>query len=123
MNSHPRIKRAVAIISTVAFAGCATPPANIQPTDVSSMKYDAADCGQLGKEAEEVAARLQETTGTLQTKANGNAVSVGVGAIIFWPALLVLAATGGKPEEAEVGRVKGEVVAIARTAKANGCDI
>jgi hypothetical protein len=123
MNSYPRFKRAVAIASTVAFAGCATQPANIQPTYVSSMKYDAADCRQLGREAEEVAARLQETTGTLQTKANGDAALVTVGAIIFWPALLVLAATGGKPEEAEVGRLKGEIVAIARAAKAKGCDI
>jgi len=123
MNSYPRCKRAIALACAIAFAGCATQPSNVQPTYVSSIKYDGADCKQLAREAEEVDARLQATTGTLQTKANGDAALVAVGAIIFWPALLVLAATGGKPEEAEVGRLKGEIVALARAAKAKGCDI
>jgi hypothetical protein len=124
MQSVPsRFKKGVALVAAVALAGCATAPANVPPTYVSSMRYDSADCKQLSIEAEEVDARLQAVSGTLQTKANGDAALVTVGAIIFWPALLALAATGGKPEEAEVGRLKGEAMALVKAAKAKGCDI
>jgi hypothetical protein len=87
------------------------------------MKYDGSDCRQLSREAEEVDARLQAVSGTLQSKANGDAALVTVGAILFWPALLALAATGGKPEETELGHLKGESIALARAAKTKGCDI
>lgn len=123
MDKYPRLKRAVAIASAVAFTGCATQPANVQATYVSSMKYDSADCKQLGREAEEIDTRLHAVTGTLQTKANSDAAIVTVGVILFWPALFALSATGGKPEEAELGHLKGETEALARAAKAKGCDL
>ncbi len=87
------------------------------------MKYDGADCKQPARGAEEIDTRLHAVTGTLQTKANTDAAIVTVGVILFWPALFALGATGGKPEEAELGHLKGEAEALARTAKAEGCDI
>lgn len=123
MDKYPRLKRAAAIATVIAFTGCATQPANVQATYVSSMKYDGADCKQLAREAEEIDVRLHAVTGTLQTKANTDAAIVTVGVILFWPALFALGATGGKPEEAELGHLKGEAEALARAAKAKGCDL
>jgi hypothetical protein len=81
--------------SVCCLSGCATQPSNVQAAYVSTMKYDTFDCRRLTREAEEVDIRLRQTTGTLQTKANTDALLMTVGLIIFWPALLVLPATGG----------------------------
>ena len=63
-------------------------------------EYDAYDCRQLGREMEEVDARLQAVSSTLKKKPDGDAVLVRVGVLLFWRALLALPATGGKREEA-----------------------
>ena len=97
-------------------------PENVTAQYVSSGRYDAYDCRRLVREADEVDARVRTLTGTLETKANTDAALVGVGMILFWPALLALPATGGKAEEQELGRLKGEAQAIQRAYKERDCE-
>jgi hypothetical protein len=106
----------------VVLVGCATRPENVTAHYVSSGRYDAYDCKRLVREADEVDTRVRILTGTLETKANTDAALVGVGMLLFWPALLALPATGGKAEEQELGRLKGEAQAIQRAYKEKDCD-
>src|SRR5439155_12708858 len=122
MKASKAVARALAVALAVQLSGCATQPSNVQAAYVSTMKYDAYDCRRLMREAEEVDIRLRQTTGTLQTKANTDAVLMTVGLIVFWPALLALPATGGKAEEQELGRLKGEAEALIRALKEKDCD-
>lgn len=108
---------------SIAMLGCATRPENVTAHYVSTGRYDTYDCKRLVREAEEVDARARQLTGTLDSKATTDAVLVGVGMILFWPALLALPATGGKAEEQELGRLKGESQAIQRAYKEKECDV
>jgi hypothetical protein len=113
--------RATAGTIALALVGCATRPDNVIAHHVSTVRYDAYDCKRLVREADEVRARIRQLTGSLESKANTDAVLVGVGLILFWPALLALPATGGKPEEQELGRLKGEAEALQRAYKEKDC--
>lgn len=109
--------------TAVSFAmlGCATRPENVAAHYVSGGRYDTYDCKKIVVEAEEVDARVRQLTGTLESKANTDAALVGVGLLLFWPALLALPATGGKAEEQELGRLKGEAEALQRSYKQKEC--
>jgi len=122
MMQRKMIATALAVALAMNLAGCATQPSNVQAAYVSSMRYDAYDCKRLMREAEEVDVRLRQVTGTLQTKANTDTALMTVGLIIFWPALLALPATGGKAEEQELARLKGEADALTRSLKEKNCD-
>ena len=121
MNSKRAIAAGIAAVFVVTTSGCATQPSNVQAHYVSSAKFESLDCKRLAREAEEIDIRLRTVTGTLQTKADTDAVIVGVGAILFWPVLLALPATGGKAEEQELGRLKGEADAVTRAMKDRNC--
>ena len=116
-------KIATALVAAMLVSGCATQPSNVTAAYVSAMKYEGQDCRRLAREAEDIDVRLRQVTGTLQTKANTDAVLVGVGLLLFWPALLALPATGGKAEEAELARLKGEAEAVLRAMKERNCDV
>jgi len=124
MRATKGVARAVAVAFIVAnLAGCATQPSSVQPMYISTMKYDNYDCRRLTREAEEIDVRLRQVTGTLQSKANTDAALMTVGLIFFWPALLALPATGGKAEEQELARLKGEAEALTRALKERDCDV
>jgi hypothetical protein len=116
------VARITVSLVAVAILGCATRPENVTAQYVSSGRYDGYDCKRLVREADEVDTRVRSLTGTLQSKANTDAALVGVGMILFWPALLALPATGGKAEEQELGKLKGEAQAIQRAYKEKDCD-
>ena len=60
--------------------------------------------------ASRVQSRYVELGGRLDQAASNDKALVGVGAILFWPALFALG--GNKKQEAEYGRLRGEHDAI-----------
>ena len=113
---------AAAIIVTMLSA-CATRPENVVAVHVSSLKYQDVACKRIAIEMDDVNAKLTSATAALDSKATTDAVLTTVGLIVFWPALFALAATGGKPEEAELGRLKGEVKALEQASLQKGCSV
>ncbi len=121
--STPRTPfRRLVVAFTAALTACATQPSSVAPAYVSPIKYENVDCARLLREAEEIDARVRALTGTLKGKADTDAALVGVGLILFWPALLALPATGGRAEEAELARLKGEAIALSQALLAKDCD-
>jgi hypothetical protein len=119
---HPLSKSIIFSIIGSIISGCATQPSNVVATHVSSLKYDAVDCRRLGMEAADVEAKLSSTTASLQSKANTDAILVGA-SLILWPFLLGTMATGGKAEEQELARLKGEKIAIEQASLNKNCGI
>jgi starvation-inducible outer membrane lipoprotein len=78
---------ASAVIVTMLSA-CATRPENVNATHVSSLKYENTACKRLAVEMDDINAKLATATAALDSKATTDAVLMGVGMIIFWPALL-----------------------------------
>jgi hypothetical protein len=103
----------------ISLTGCATSSKDIASTYVSPLQYQNYDCAQLGLEAQRIQTRVVETGGRLdQASANDKAL-MGVGLVLFWPALFALGGT--KNQEAEFGRLKGEYDAVQKTAIDKKC--
>ncbi|MDD2721287.1 MAG: hypothetical protein PHH47_08280 [Gallionella sp.] len=104
---------------TIALAGCATSSKNIAANYVSPMQYHAYDCEQLAGETQRIQSRVDQVGGRLDVAATHDQQLVGVGMILFWPALFALGGT--KEQEAEYARLKGEYDAVQQAAIAHKC--
>ena len=112
-----------ALISTivaVSLVGCATRADEIEAAYVSPLQYESFTCKQIGLEIGRVSTRVHEVTGQQEDTADKDAVVMGVGLILFWPALFFLA--GGDHEE-KLARLKGEYDALESAAIQSDCDI
>jgi hypothetical protein len=102
----------------VSAAACAKSPDSVSASYVSPMQYQSYDCRQLEEEAARVSNRLAEATGAQEDAQTRDAVAMGVGLVLFWPALFFLAA-GDSSEE--LARLKGEFEAIEKEAIRKEC--
>lgn len=112
-------KMAVFCAVSVALGGCATASKDVATAYVSPVQYQSYDCQQLAAESQRVVQRVQELGGHLDQAARNDAALVGVGVVLFWPALFALGGT--KSQEAEYGRLKGEAEAVQQAAVARKC--
>ncbi|WP_198156876.1 hypothetical protein [Aquincola tertiaricarbonis] len=111
---------AALIAATVLLGGCATASKDIATAYVSPLQFQGYDCSQLTAESVRVHQRVTQLGGRLDQAAQNDKAIVGVGAILFWPALFALGGT--KEQEAEYARLKGEHEAIAQTAIVKKCE-
>jgi hypothetical protein len=111
----------VLVVIAGMVAGCAQDPKDIQASYVSPVLYQNLSCEQLSAEAQRVSARAAEVTGTQQQKANNDAVAMGVGLVIFWPALFFV--KGDNQTAAELARLRGELDAVQQASNAKGCGL
>ncbi|MEW6714364.1 MAG: metal ABC transporter ATP-binding protein [Nitrospirota bacterium] len=115
-NSLLRVVSVVLILSFVA--GCATSPEKISATYVSPLQYQSYNCNQLKEESLRVSSRVMEVTGQQKKEATKDAVAMGVGLVLFWPALFFLI---GDDKKEELGRLKGEYEALDKASIAKEC--
>jgi hypothetical protein len=100
-------------MSAVPLAGCATASNNITATYASPLLYQGYDCQQILAETQRVQGRVNQIGGRLDQAASNDKALVGVGMILFWPALFALGGT--KEQEAEYARLKGEYEALQKS--------
>lgn len=105
----------------IALSGCATASKDIASADVSPLQYNPYDCTQLQAEAVRISGRVSQLGGRLDEAANNDKVIMGVGMILFWPALFALGGT--KAQEAEYARLKGEHDAVQRAMIEKKCAV
>jgi hypothetical protein len=114
-------KTAVATVTAWAFLyGCATRPENVTANYVSPLQYQSYDCDQVQGELLRVNRHVSEVTGQQQATADRDAVALGVGLVLFWPALFFM--VGGDKSE-QLGRLKGEYDALEQVAVLKKCDV
>jgi hypothetical protein len=113
-------KPIAAVLSvTIALAGCATASKDIAANYVSPMQFQSYDCDQLASETQRIQVRVNQLGGRLDEAASNDKAIMGVGMILFWPALFALGGT--KQQEAEYARLKGEYDAVQQAAVAKKC--
>lgn len=110
---------AVAMTAMAVLGGCSTASKDIASTYVSPNQYRNLDCEQLAQEAQRIQVRVVEIGGRLDQAAQNDKALVGVGMILFWPALFALGGT--KQQEAEYGRLRGEYDAVQQTSIEKKC--
>ncbi len=115
------MKRPIAAVlsAVVALSGCATASKDIAANYTSPMQYQSYDCDQITGEAQRIQVRVSQLSGRLDEAASNDKALVGVGIVLFWPALFALGGT--KQQEAEYARLKGEYDAIQQAAIAKKC--
>lgn len=67
-----------------------------------------------------VSRKVQEVSGHQDKEASGDAVALGVGLVLFWPALFFMI---GDDKKDELGRLKGEYEALEQAAIQKNCDV
>jgi hypothetical protein len=110
---------AIALSAALTLSACATAPDKIQAQYVSPLQYQSYDCGQIRNELIRISSRVSEVTGQQRRQASNDAWAMGVGLVIFWPALFFLA--GGSDKKEELGRLKGEYDALQIAANEKRC--
>lgn len=98
-------KLTICFIITGFATSCATNPDKISASYVSPAQYSNYSCNQISQEMARVERRVVELTGKQRKAATGDAVAMGIGLILFWPALFFLI---GKDKKDELARLKGE---------------
>jgi hypothetical protein len=114
------LRSMIMAVSLVVLSGCASSPDNIAATSVSTLQYENHSCRQIAAEVERVERQVNDLYYRLDKKATGDAVQMGVGLVLFWPALFFLEGGDG-PEAAEYSRLKGEMQALEKVAIRKNC--
>lgn len=109
-ENRSRSGLAVLCLSGALLLGCATASRDIASSYVSPMTYRSYDCDQLVAEMQRVQSRVHQLGARLDQAASNDKTLVGVGMLLFWPALFALGGT--KEQEAEFARLKGEYEAL-----------
>ncbi|WP_220703171.1 hypothetical protein [Alicycliphilus denitrificans] len=107
------------VCASLGLAGCATSSKDIASTYVSPVQYQGYDCDQIAAENQRLATRVSQLGGRLDEASSNDKAIMGVGLVLFWPALFALGGT--KQQEAEYARLKGEHDALQQAAVAKKC--
>jgi len=113
------IVSAAVVLATV---GCASSPNKIAAQYVSPMAYQGYDCEQIALEQNRIERRTGELYQSLKKEANADKWQMGVGLILFWPALFMREGGDG-PEASEYARLRGEYNALSEVSIMKKCQI
>jgi hypothetical protein len=105
----------------IVLSGCSTASSGIATAYVSPLQFQGYDCQQIAAEMQRIHVRVNQLAGRLDKAAENDKALVGVGMILFWPALFALGGT--KEQEAEYARLKGEYEALERVANEKRCNL
>ena len=115
------MKTAVLLASCAALvvSACATNSDGISAAYTSPMQYANYDCQQIAMEEQAVVAHVTQLGGSINHRATNDKIAVGVGVVLFWPALLMIKGNG--EQAAEFARLKGESEALEHAAVFKRC--
>lgn len=109
------------VAASFGLVGCATSSKDIASSYVSPVQYQGYDCEQIAAENQRLAARVTQLGGRLDEASANDKAIMGVGLVLFWPALFALGGT--KQQEAEYARLKGEHDALQQASVAKKCGV
>lgn len=107
-----------AVIAALTLSACASSPDRIEGQLISPMVYRDYSCDQIHADLVRIGGRVDELSGQQRQRASQDKWTVGVGVVVFWPALFLLA-RGDKA--AELSRLKGEYDALNLAALQKQC--
>lgn len=107
--------------AVLPVAGCASGSKDIASSYVSPTLYQNWTCEQILAENARITARVGQLTASVDERASGDAFAMGVGMVLFWPALFFIKGNG--PEAQEYARLKGEHDALQQSANQKSCTL
>jgi hypothetical protein len=112
-------KLILSLVALSLISACATPPDEIMATPTSTAQYDRMSCRTLGAEQTRIVSSLNVLNASQKQKAKDDAAVMGIGMILFWPALFAL--KGDKTTAPQLAVAKGQYDAIMSVRSAKGC--
>jgi|CXWL01.1.fsa_nt_gi hypothetical protein len=109
-----------AVCLATMLAACAPHADKIQPSYVSPLQYSDYTCKQIRMEMARISRRVNEVAGVQDKQASNDSAALGVGLILFWPALFFMI---GDDQKEELSRLKGEYEAVEQAAIQKECDV
>ena len=117
------MKKMVALaVASVLLASCATNPDKIDAAYVSPLKYQNYDCQQIGLEMDYIGNRTTKLYQRMKSERKKDNWQMGVGLILFWPALFALEGGDG-PEASEYAQLKGDFEALRQASVQKKCEL
>ena len=118
------LKKSVVFVALCAFtaSGCTKKADSIAAAYISPITYQNYTCPQIAEEMQRVSTKAAEVAGIQNRKATNDQIAMGVGLVVFWPALLLL--SGGNSENAaELARLKGTLDTLEQVGIKKNCSI
>ncbi len=115
-----KVVLAACMVSQLGLVACASKSDNISAAYVSPLQYQGYNCNQIRSELARISRRVNEVAGVQDSQASKDSVALGVGMVLFWPALFFMI---GKDKEEELARLKGEYEALEQAAIQKDCDV
>lgn len=107
-------------ISALLFlSACAKSTNEIQAQYISPLTYQDYTCKQMQMEMRSLSRRVSEVSGQVNKTASDDNAQMGIGLVLFWPALFFL--DGDTPQANEYARLKGEFEALEQAAVQKEC--
>ncbi len=114
------VRTSVALcVAASLLAGCATRAVDVAPAPADPAEFVAWDCARIDDELDAVQQRAADTAYAVDERVGNNIVALGMGVMVFWPALLAMRADG--PEAADLARLKGRFEALQAAARQRQC--
>lgn len=113
-------KAVLGVCMAALMTGCAPKSEKIKPQYVSPLQYQDYSCKQIRMEMMRVSRRVNEISGVQDKQASNDSAALGVGLILFWPALFFMI---GDDQKEEISRLKGEYDALEQIAIQKECDV
>ena len=104
----------------VSVSACASAPEDVRPTFTSTTAYEGRSCEQLRGDLSRIGNDVDKVTGQQTAKRRTDQAAVGVGLILFAPAVLFMLTPDHKKE---LAKLKGEYEAVQRQGEAQHCKL
>ena len=101
------------------LAACATRSVDVPPQAVSPAEFATWDCSRIDEEIDLVQQRAADRAYTVDESAGNNILAMGIGLMVFWPAMLAMRSNGQDAEE--LARLKGRFEALRGASKKQSC--
>lgn len=124
MFLRPRFRQGVAATTAAALlivlqAGCATRSSGIVPQPTDPAAYADWTCERLFDETDAVQQRAADVAYAVDSRAGNNMIALGLGVMVFWPALLAMRPDG--EEAKQLAELKGRFEALRTVAERRNC--
>jgi hypothetical protein len=111
----------IAALAATALCGCASKSNEVSAAYVSPIQYQNYTCQQLGMEAQALSARAAIVSGAQDQKRTNDQLATAAAVVVFWPAAFFVGGDG--PTAAELGQLKGQLVAVEQASIMKKCAI
>lgn len=115
------MKKFIILSSMLVLGACASHTHEIASAYISPLEYQDYSCKQISGEMGRISRKANQLAHDINKNADGDAVAMGIGLVLFWPSLFFI--DGDTPQAQEYAELKGRFDALEEAAIKKNCSI